>query len=54
MGFGSCTISIFSCPAPAFGLGGPFFGQRVALTLTLVHRTRLFIHSLVLEDAGQI
>ena len=25
MGFGSCTVSIFSCPAPAFGLGGPFF-----------------------------
>ncbi|KZV63753.1 hypothetical protein PENSPDRAFT_200204 [Peniophora sp. CONT] len=25
MGFGSCTVSIFPCPAPAFGLGGPFF-----------------------------
>ncbi|KZT71730.1 hypothetical protein DAEQUDRAFT_95193, partial [Daedalea quercina L-15889] len=25
MGFGSCTVSIFSCPASALGLGGPFF-----------------------------
>ncbi|KZV72435.1 hypothetical protein PENSPDRAFT_566104, partial [Peniophora sp. CONT] len=25
MGFGSCTVSIFPCPAPAFGLGGPLF-----------------------------
>ena len=25
MGFGSCTVSIFSCPAPALGLGGPKF-----------------------------
>ncbi|KAI0078337.1 hypothetical protein K474DRAFT_1594191 [Panus rudis PR-1116 ss-1] len=24
-GFGSCTVSIFSCPASAFGLGRPFF-----------------------------
>ena len=24
MGFGSCTVLIFSCPSPAFGLGGPF------------------------------
>ncbi|EPT04272.1 hypothetical protein FOMPIDRAFT_43979, partial [Fomitopsis schrenkii] len=24
MGFGSCTVSIFSCPASALGLGGPF------------------------------
>jgi hypothetical protein len=25
MGFGSCTVPIFSCPAPALGLGGPYF-----------------------------
>ncbi|KAI0773269.1 hypothetical protein BD413DRAFT_540600 [Trametes elegans] len=25
MGFGSCTVPIFSCPASALGLGGPFF-----------------------------
>ncbi|EPT02501.1 hypothetical protein FOMPIDRAFT_38344, partial [Fomitopsis schrenkii] len=25
MGFGSCTVSIFSCPASALGLGRPFF-----------------------------
>ncbi|KZT74677.1 hypothetical protein DAEQUDRAFT_719858 [Daedalea quercina L-15889] len=25
MGFGSCTVSIFSCPASALGLGGPLF-----------------------------
>ncbi|KAI0682573.1 hypothetical protein BC835DRAFT_1399179 [Cytidiella melzeri] len=25
MGFGSCTVSIFSCPASALGLGGPSF-----------------------------
>ncbi|KAH9892727.1 hypothetical protein C8Q73DRAFT_699239 [Cubamyces lactineus] len=25
MGFGSCTVQIFSCPASALGLGGPFF-----------------------------
>ncbi|KAM5537886.1 hypothetical protein V8D89_008362 [Ganoderma adspersum] len=24
-GFGSCTVSIFSCPASALGLGRPFF-----------------------------
>jgi hypothetical protein len=35
MGFGSCTVSIFSCPAPALGLGGPYFCHNVALTLTL-------------------
>ncbi|KAH9832576.1 uncharacterized protein C8Q71DRAFT_777161, partial [Rhodofomes roseus] len=23
MGFGSCTVSIFPCPASALGLGGP-------------------------------
>jgi hypothetical protein len=36
MGFGSCTVSIFPCPASAFGLGGPFFGPSVVLTLTLM------------------
>ena len=25
MGFGSCTVSIFPCPASALGLGRPFF-----------------------------
>ena len=25
MGFGSCTLSIFPCPASALGLGRPFF-----------------------------
>ncbi|EKM55192.1 uncharacterized protein PHACADRAFT_71118, partial [Phanerochaete carnosa HHB-10118-sp] len=24
-GFGSCTVSIFPCPASALGLGRPFF-----------------------------
>ncbi|KZT72371.1 hypothetical protein DAEQUDRAFT_644163, partial [Daedalea quercina L-15889] len=24
MGFGSCTVEIFSCPASALGLGRPF------------------------------
>ena len=29
MGFGSCTVLIFSCPASALGLGGPpFLTQR--------------------------
>ena len=35
MGFGSCTVPIFSCPAPALGLGGLFCVRRIALTLTL-------------------
>ena len=35
MGFGSCTVLIFSCPASALGLGGPHFCQKVVLTLTL-------------------
>ena len=37
MSFGSCTVSIFSCPTPALGLGGPFFffGPYAVLTLTL-------------------
>jgi hypothetical protein len=37
MGFGSCTVSIFPCPVPAFGLGGPFFCQKRGLTLTHVY-----------------
>ncbi|KAI0821228.1 hypothetical protein BC629DRAFT_1459313 [Irpex lacteus] len=37
MGFGSCTVSIFSCPASALGLGRPFFfGFYIRLTLTLI------------------
>ncbi|KAH9937637.1 uncharacterized protein B0H18DRAFT_971536 [Fomitopsis serialis] len=24
MGFGSCIVSIFPCPVPALGLGGPY------------------------------
>ncbi|KAH9973968.1 hypothetical protein BGW80DRAFT_1304512, partial [Lactifluus volemus] len=31
MGFGSCTVSIFSCPTPALGLGGPPFLSYVIL-----------------------
>jgi hypothetical protein len=39
MGFGSCTVSIFSCPAtrPSGWVGSIFFfGPYVALTLTLI------------------
>ena len=38
-GFGSCTVSIFSCPASALGLGRPSSCHRDILTLTLLwHR----------------
>ena len=43
MGFGSCTVLIFSCPASALGLGGPPFCHKVVLTLTLQHVCTVYI-----------
>ena len=40
MGFGSCTVSIFSCPTPALGLGGPPF-----LLVQCTNPNPMYIHT---------